>query len=168
MRTGTTDSSVRDMLAALVRDNPDPALGPKMEKAIAMFKKERNLLYIDLEPSARALRAVIKSQSHPDDLEYAVYIDHAGHFFCTTQNLRPCGGLRGQICKHVLLALVAAAKSGDGDARELSRWVSSTSATKPVLDKNEATQIFMKYKDALSGILAWRPVELLPEDFMAF
>ena len=167
MKNASADSSILTFIAGLTRANADPTLVPKIEKAIAMFKKERNLLYIDSDPGAGTMRAVIKSQTHPDELEYAVFLNKAGKFFCTTQNLHPCGGLRGQICKHIVLGLVALVKSGAMDGRELSSWVEQTAANRPALDKDEATQIFVKYKNALSGDSIWRPVEILPEDFMA-
>jgi hypothetical protein len=167
VKRATLDHSILTFIEELTRANVNPALVPKITKAVTMFKKERNLLYIDGDPGTGTMRAVIKSQTHPDELEYAVFLDHAGKFFCTTQNLRPCGGLRGQICKHIVLGLVAMVKSGIMDGCELSGWVGQTVANRPALDKDEATQIFLKYKNALSGQVDWRPVEILPEDFMA-
>jgi hypothetical protein len=163
----SSDGSILTLIEELTRANADPTLVPKIQKAFSMFKRERNLLYIDGDPGAGTMRAVIKSQTHPDELEYAVFLNKAGEFFCTTQNLRPCGGLRGQICKHIVLGLVALVKSGTMDGCDLSGWIERTMANRPVLDKDEATQIFLKYKKALSGTIEWRPVEILPEDFMA-
>lgn len=93
----------------------------KVDKAISMFKRERNLLYITRESDA--ISAVIKSQSHPYELEYAIKLNSDGSFFCGTQNLRPCGGLRGQICKHIILALIAVIKSKEATPNELIEWV---------------------------------------------
>ncbi|MEX2681668.1 MAG: hypothetical protein Q6373_008710 [Candidatus Sigynarchaeota archaeon] len=167
VKQAAADGSILAFVEEITRVNADPALVPKIQKAIAMFKKERNLLYIDGDPVAGTMKAVIKSQTHPDELEYAVFLNKAGNFFCTTQNLRPCGGLRGQICKHIVLGLIALVKSGTMDCREISGWVKLTSNNRPVLDKDEATRIFLKYKNALDGKLDWRPIEILPEDFMA-
>ncbi len=163
----SADDSILTLLEEITQSNADPALAPKITKAISMFKKERNLLYIDGDPVAGTMKAVIKSQTHPDELEYAVFLNKAGKFFCTTQNLRPCGGLRGQICKHIVLGLIAMVKSATMDSRALSGWVKQTINNRPTLDKDEATQIFLKYKDALAGKLDWRPIEILPEDLMA-
>jgi hypothetical protein len=167
MKRNPSDDTIYQFVDVLTRTITDPALVPKMQKAILMFKKERNLLYIDSDAVAGTLKAVIKSQSHPDELEYAVSLNKDGTFFCTTQNLRPCGGLRGQICKHLILSLVALVKSGAMTGRDLAGWVKETIANRPLLNKDEATQIFLKYKNALSGAVDWRPVEILPEDFMA-
>lgn len=167
VKHASTDDSILTLVKEITQSNADPALVTKITKAITMFKKERNLLYIDGDPVAGTMKAVIKSQTHPDELEYAVFLNKAGRFFCTTQNLRPCGGLRGQICKHIVLGMIAIAKSGTMDSRDLSGWVRQTINNRPALDKDEATQIFLKYKDALDGKLDWRPVEILPEDLMA-
>ncbi len=161
------DTTIQSFIEVLTRANKGLTLMPKIEKAISMFKRERNLLYIDSDPVAGTLRAVIKSQSHPEELEYAIFLNKTGNFYCTTQNLRPCGGLRGQICKHILLGLVALVKSGAMKGQELSGWVKETIANKPALNKDDATQIFLKYKNALTGEVDWRPVEIMPEDFMA-
>jgi hypothetical protein len=48
------------------------------------------------------------------------------------------------------------------------KWVDKTKLNKPYFDKNEATGIFLKYQNALEGVIEWRPVEILPEDFFAF
>lgn len=138
----------------------------KVDKAISMFKRERNLLYITRESDA--ISAVIKSQSHPYELEYAIKLNSDGSFFCGTQNLRPCGGLRGQICKHIILALIAVIKSKEATPNELIEWVKKSEQKRPEFIKQSATEIFLKYKMALEGKIEWRPVEIMPEDFMAF
>ena len=62
----------------------DRTLAPKIWKALKMFKKEKNLLYID--KTGDSLKAVVKSQSHPEKLEYALTLKAYGTFFCGTQN----------------------------------------------------------------------------------
>lgn len=144
----------------------DDKIPPRIDKAISMFKKEVNLLYI--EKDNESLKAVIKSQTHPDKLDYAINLTNKGEFFCGTQNLFPCGGLRGKICKHIILALFAAIKSNQGTPDELISWVDKTKTRKPIFDKPQATRIFLRYQNALDGKIEWRPVEMLPEDFVAF
>jgi hypothetical protein len=162
--------SVSDNILKFVRkinsSISDEKIPPRIEKAIKMYKKEVNLLYID--KNNESLKAVIKSQTNPNNLEYAVKISSQGRFFCGTQNLRPCGGLRGKICKHIILALIAAIKSNQGSIDELIEWVEKSKTYEPFLDKPEATGIFMKYQHAIEGVIEWRPVEILPEDFFAF
>lgn len=143
----------------------DEKIPPRIFKAIKMYKKESSLLYID--KTNESLKAVIKSQTNPDTLEYAVYLHSSGSFFCGTQNLHPCGGLRGKICKHIILALIAAIKSEQGTINELINWVDKTRNMRPNFIKSNATAIFLKYQNAIQGIIEWRPVEILPEDFIA-
>jgi len=160
------DNQIYTFVNKLYSSITDEKIPPRIDKAIKMYKKEVNLLYIDKTDDF--LKAVIKSQTNPDKLEYAVKLSSTGRFFCGTQNLRPCGGLRGKICKHIILALIAAIKSNQGSIDELIRWVEKTKTYTPYLDKPEATAIFMKYQHAKEGIIDWRPVEILPEDFFAF
>jgi hypothetical protein len=144
----------------------------RIANAIKMFRKERNLLYVFRDSDG--ISAVIKSQTHPEELEYAVTINKDGSFFCGTQNLHPCGGLRGAICKHIILALLAIIKSQAATSKELIEWVKKTKDQKPVFLKPQANKIFANYRLALKGELVtnekieWRPVEMVPEDFMAF
>ncbi len=77
-----------DKIRFSIRDETIP---PRITKAIRMFKKESNLLYIDKD--IESLRAIVKSQTHPDKLEYAILLNSDGNFFYGTQNLYPCGGL---------------------------------------------------------------------------
>ena len=125
----------------------DDKIPPRIDKAIRMYKKEVNLLYI--EKDNEGLKAVVKSQTHPEKLEYAVNLTAKGNFFCGTQNLYPCGGLRGKICKHIILALFAAIKSNQASGEELISWVEKTNNRKPYFDKPQATRIFLKYQNAL-------------------
>ena len=81
----------------IIRTFSDYYIGPKVQKAIAMFRKERNLLYID--KTDNVFKAVIKSQSQPNVYEYACTLRSDGSYFCSSQNLYRCGGLRGGICK---------------------------------------------------------------------
>ena len=157
----------RDLMNAIQHSN----LAPKIHKAIDMLRREKNLLYI--EKTEENLKAVVKSQTNPNKLDYACSIKSDGSFFCGTQNLYPCGGLRGTICKHIILTLIATVKQGYMANDELIEWVKKTINNRPKLNKPEASSIFMHYKDATNGSLdsikqiEWRPVEILPEDFMA-
>ncbi|MBN1801743.1 MAG: hypothetical protein JW891_09575 [Candidatus Lokiarchaeota archaeon] len=159
------DKEIKDFVDKLNRTIKDSSVPPRISKAISMFKKQRNLLYLD--KNGAELKAVIKSQTN-NDLDYAISIKSDGNFFCGTQNLRPCGGLRGKICKHIILGLIAAIKSGEADINSMIEWVQKTSSNKPSLLRDEAMEIFVKYKCALDGEIEWRPIELLPEDFIAF
>ncbi|MFX1316230.1 MAG: hypothetical protein ACFE9T_10225 [Promethearchaeota archaeon] len=160
------DDKILQFINTLNKNVNDERIPPRINKAISMFRREKNLLYVDKDDDS--LKAVIKSQTKPNQLEYAISLKSNGDFFCGTQNLYPCGGLRGKVCKHIILALIAVIKSGVGTQNEMIKWVGNTLSHKPKFIKPEATEIFIKYKYALEGKIEWRPIEVLPEDFMAF
>ena len=160
------DDKILRFINTLNKNINDERIPPRINKAISMFRREKNLLYIDKDDDS--LKAIIKSQTKPNQLEYAISLKSNGDFFCGTQNLFPCGGLRGKVCKHIILALIAVIKSGVGTQNEMIKWVDNTLSHRPKFIKSEATEIFIKYKYALEGKIEWRPIEVLPEDFMAF
>ena len=49
-----------------------------------------------------------------------------GTFSCCTQNLLPCGGLQGRICKHLLVLVVGLVKSGQADPTLVDRWITAS------------------------------------------
>jgi uncharacterized protein YjbI with pentapeptide repeats len=137
---------------------------PKIDKATAMLKAERFKLFNDV--TDEHLSGVVKSQSDPD-LIYACRIHKDGGYACCTQNLNICGGLRGSVCKHLLVLIVGLVKAGQLDPGVIDSWISKTHAAKPALDKEVMGEIFLKYKGAEAGEIDWRPTETLPEDFYA-
>jgi len=159
------ESDLKEFTHKIITTFHDSYIGPKVQKAISMFKKQRNLLYID--KTNNGFKAVIKSQSQPKKYEYACTLRRDGSYFCSSQNLYRCGGLRGGICKHIILSLIATFKQGNASSQELVDWVRKSLSYKAKLDKSEATAIFLKYKNALEGKIEWRPVEIFPEDLMA-
>ena len=43
------------------------------------------------------------------------FVDHKadGTYACCTQNLNPCGGLRGKLCKHLLVLIIGMTRGGE-------------------------------------------------------
>jgi uncharacterized protein YjbI with pentapeptide repeats len=136
----------------------------RMQKATAMLKAERFQLYADVTDAAVA--GVVKSQTSKD-LVYSCRLTADGQFGCGTQNLKPCGGLQGAPCKHLLVLIVGLAKAGQLDPATADAWLAASRANKPVLDKDAMTEAFLKYKGAEAGEVDWRPTETIPEDFYA-
>ncbi len=66
----------------------------RIQKATAMLKAEKFELFADVK--ADSLVGVVKSQSNAD-LVYSSRLCSDGKFSCCTQNLNPCGGLRGAL-----------------------------------------------------------------------
>ena len=147
------------MKAIVVRTDKE-----KVTKATKMLKASGFQLFNDVADTH--LLGVVKSQSDPD-LVYACRVDHEGHYACCTQNLNVCGGLRGSICKHLLVLIIGLVKAGQLDPATIDGWVAKTHGTKPGLDKETMGEIFIRYKGAEAGEVDWRPTETVPEDYYA-
>jgi hypothetical protein len=136
----------------------------KMQKASTMLKADRFQLFSEITPEH--VVGVVKSQTDAD-LVYSCRLASGGSYACCTQNLNVCGGLRGSLCKHLLVLLVGLVQGGDLDAQTAERWVVSAQKKKPVLDKDVMSEIFIRYKGAQAGEIDWRPTETIPEDYYA-
>ncbi len=134
----------------------------RMDKAGAMLKAERFQLFADVQDDS--LMGIVKSQSDKD-LVYSCRLTSAGAFGCCTQNLRPCGGLRGALCKHLLVLIVGLAKAGELDAATVDNWINLSRNQKPAIDEESMSATFLRYKGAEAGEIDWRPTETIPEDF---
>src|SRR5262245_4010536 len=81
----------------------------RLSKALAMLKAERFELFSQVESDS--VVGVVKSQTNRD-LVYSCRLAADGSFACCTQNLNACGGLRGALCKHLLVLVVGLTKAG--------------------------------------------------------
>jgi len=136
----------------------------KLAKATKMLKADRFELFVQQDDGH--LTGVVKSQSD-STLVYSCRLKSDGAFCCCTQNLNVCGGLRGSLCKHLLVLIVGLAQNGEIDAATVHNWVTLSTAHKPNLDKDAMSETFLKYKGAEAGEIDWRPTETVPEDFYA-
>ena len=74
----------------------------RMQKVTKMLRADRFQLFAEVTDDH--LTGVVKSQTD-GDLVYACRLSKSGEFFCCTQNLKHCGGLRGALCKHLLVLI---------------------------------------------------------------
>jgi uncharacterized protein YjbI with pentapeptide repeats len=155
------DHGEDDPLVQRLQRLADPV---KLDKALSMLKADRFRLYAQVEQDS--LVGVVKSQSDAS-LVYSCRLGADGGYSCCTQNLNVCGGLRGSLCKHLLVLIVGLAKSGELDAAAVARWVEASRTQKPVLDKDAMSETFLRYKGAEAGEVDWRPTETIPEDYYA-
>lgn len=139
----------------------------KINKVLSMLKKESFQLFTEVDKDQ--VCGVLKSQTDKD-LVYSCVLNTDGTFWCCTQNLRICGGLKGSVCKHILVMVIGLAKVGQLDASNGTKWIlrSKLVEKKPQIDKEKATSIFLKHKGAEANEIDWRPTETVPEDFYAF
>jgi uncharacterized protein YjbI with pentapeptide repeats len=138
----------------------------RLANALRMLKAERFQLFSEVDDEG--LVGVVKSQTDPD-LVYSCRLASDGSFHCCTQNLRPCGGLQGALCKHLLVLIVGLARGGKVDLGAVEQWIKKSRRRRlPGLDREAAGAVFLRYKGAVAGEVDWRPTETIPEDFYAF
>lgn len=136
----------------------------RMQKAGAMLKAERFQLFAEVKDDC--LVGVVKSQSSAERV-YSCRLAADGAFGCCTQNLRPCGGLRGALCKHLLVLIIGLAKAAQLDPATVDHWIDLSRRQKPAIDEDAMSATFLRYKGAEAGEVDWRPTETIPEDFYA-
>jgi Pentapeptide repeats (8 copies) len=137
----------------------------RLSKALSMLKTDRFKLFVEV--SDAALAGIVKSQNDPD-LVYSCTLTASGAFSCCTQNLNVCGGLRGALCKHLLVLVVGLAQAGEISPDTLDDWVQRSTLHQPELQREAASAILLRYKGAEAGEIDWRPTETVPEDFYAY
>lgn len=136
----------------------------RIKKATSMLKAERFRLFA--QAADDHLVGVVKSQSDPD-LVYSCRLTKEGEFSCCTQNLNVCGGLRGALCKHLLVLIIGMTNGGELDPNVVNQWITASRFKKPALDKDAMSETLLRYKGAEAGEVDWRPMETIPEDYYA-
>jgi len=142
----------------------DKVLPAKLKKATSMLKAERFQLFAEVKDDS--LVGVVKSQTNRE-LVYSCRLASDGKFSCCTQNLLPCGGLQGALCKHLLVLVIGLTRAGDLDPATVDNWINASHAHKPAIDKELMSETLLRYKGAEAGEVDWRPTETIPEDYYA-
>jgi hypothetical protein len=150
--------------AAFVKGLRDKLEAARVAKAMAMLKADTFRLFADVTHDT--ITGVVKSQTAAD-LVYSCRLASNGEFACGTQNLRPCGGLNGSLCKHLIVLIVGLVKAGEVDPATVDNWVNTSRVQTPRFDPDALSATFLKYKGAEAGTVDWRPTETIPEDFYA-
>ncbi len=151
-------------LAGLIKKLNRSVDASRMDKTSKMLKADRFQLFADVSPTN--LIGVVKSQTDYE-LFYSCRLAADGSFACCTQNLNVCGGLRGALCKHLLVLIIGLVQAGQLDPATADAWASASRKKKPVLEKDAMSQAFIRYKGAQAGEVDWRPTETMPEDYYA-
>ncbi len=165
MAKKAASKSAADPMTKFIKALAEKTDQPRVDKAKKMLKASRFELFTEYKEDC--LVGVVKSQTD-SDLVYSCRLDDKGNYACCTQNLNPCGGLRGKPCKHLLVLIIGLTKAGEVNTETMKKWVSKTRNKKAVLDKNLMSETFLRYKGAESGEIDWRPTETIPEDYYAF
>src|SRR5205823_502561 len=109
----------------------------------------------------------VRSQKKAD-LVYSCHLNARGRYGCCTPDLAPCWGMRGQLCKHLLVLIVGLTKSGALDAGTTAAWVTAIGRKGPSLHEELLSDTLVIYKGAEAGEIDWRPTETIPEDYFAY
>jgi hypothetical protein len=136
----------------------------RLDNALKMLKASRFQLYVQLDASG--VVGVVGSQTGSLRV-YSCRLGSDGVYGCCTQNLKVCGGLRGAPCKHLFVLLIGLIQAGQADAATIDYWLQIARKRKPALDREIMTATFLRYQQAQSGEVDWRPTETVPEDFYA-
>ncbi len=134
----------------------------RIDKALKMLKKERFQLFSQI--TAEQVVGIVRSQTD-SELVYACTLNETGNFSCCTQNLKPCGGLKGALCKHLLVLIIGLTKSEQLEPNKAANWVLQSKFHQPKMQKDLISDVFLQYKGALVGEFDWRPTETIPEDY---
>ncbi len=137
----------------------------RFDKVLTMLKADRFQLFAKVESSM--VLGVVRSQTDAE-LVYGCKLCEDGTFCCCTQNLNACGGLRGQVCKHILVLVIGLVKAEELNPTNADTWTRASAMYKPKLDRDEMAELFIQYAGAQAGDIDWRPTETIPEDYYAF
>ena len=148
-------------LAVHLRTLTDPK---KVERAIRMLKEGALQLYH--LTTASSVGGIVRSQTEPEAY-YACWMQDDGSFSCFDGNMRLCMGMRGDICKHLVVLLVGLASKGLLDARVAHGWAQVASRESPVEEPQASAELVLRLKSAQAGEIDWRPTETVPEDYYA-
>ncbi|HEX5270936.1 MAG TPA: pentapeptide repeat-containing protein [Gemmataceae bacterium] len=139
----------------------------RLSRAVEMLKAERFQLYAQVESGA--LFGVVRSQRDPR-VVYSCRLASNGSFACCSQDLAVCLGLRGALCKHVMVLLIGLVRAGEIDPRTAERWVKASHENLQyavAIDDDLMSEALLRYRAAQAGQLDWRPTETIPEDYYA-
>jgi len=130
--------------------------------ALSRPRKVEKVPFVELY--AGRLQGVVSSGSDIERVYVSYFEANTGNYYCSTNNNRPCGGLRGSPCKH-LEALVAEALLQFGSARNIAYLGLSAAEPDKVktsydlmrhfrggLNKVEAGMVFSRFLSYLSHV----------------
>ena len=157
-RSGPTDT----VTALLVEMNT--RLEPKrVRRAVDMLKGQSFRLYAD--PTSERLVGVVRGHHSTNTYSNAIYPD--GRYSCCSQDLDPCMGMQGTVCKHLMVLMLGLGRAGQIDIGAAIGWVQAAAARRPAHLGDLLAETLVRYKGAEAGEVDWRPTETLPEDFYA-
>lgn len=139
---------------------------PRVDPGKRVLKK---VPYVEL--FGGRLQGVVSSGSSAERVYVSFFEAGSGDFYCSTNNNRPCGGLRGSACKH-LDTLVVNAVAQFGPER-LARYLGCGESVERAADiarllggsqrKEQASMVFARFLDYLRYVELPTSVQPAPE-----
>lgn len=169
-RSAPTASDLDSLLAVLPQrldgraGEPGDRARNRVDNVRRMLAAESFRLYHDLAPAQ--LSGIVRSQSERERF-YACSLAADGRHACCSERIYPCGGLRDGVCKHILVLLLGLVQSGQLDAGQADAWLCASIGQRAALDREAMAELVLRYQGAEAGTLDWRPVDTVPEDFLA-
>lgn len=136
----------------------------RVDNVRRMLAAESFRLYHDLAPTR--IQGIVRSQSDGERF-YACSLAADGAHACCSERLNPCGGLRDGACKHILVLLLGLVQAGQLEAGRADEWLCASIGQRAALDREAMAELLLRYQGAQAGTLDWRPVDTIPEDFLA-
>jgi Pentapeptide repeats (8 copies) len=137
----------------------------RLGKAMKLLKRNRFTLFTQVKDDT--MIGVVRSHATPG-LVYACRLASAGRFGCCTHYLHSCSQQGGKMCHHVLVLLVGLAQSGQIDLARVAGWVEDSVYMHPDVNREDMSEVLLRYKGAEACEIDWRPTETIPEDFYAY
>jgi uncharacterized protein YjbI with pentapeptide repeats len=134
----------------------------KLDKALDLLQATPLELFFDLSQSS--VSGVVRAPDDPD-LAFCCHLSDDGAYGCCSSNLATCNGLRGSLCKHLLVLLVGLVQKGVLPADRAAQLVAASTENKPETDKELCSQSLERLESADRGGPVWKPVATNPEDF---
>ena len=134
----------------------------KLDKALDLLQATPLELFYDLSKSS--VSGVVRAPADPD-LAFCCHLSDDGAYGCCSSNLATCNGLRGSLCKHLLVLLVGLVQKGVLSADQAAKWVAASTENKPETDKELCSQSLERLEAADQGGTPWKPVATNPDDF---
>jgi uncharacterized protein YjbI with pentapeptide repeats len=135
----------------------------RLSKAVSMLKAEKFQLFAEVDADQAV--GIVRSQSCFGI--YSCRLTRQGQFACVTDGLNTCGGLKGAVCKHLLVLILGLTKAGQFDPGTAHQWLQMSKQQRQTTDKNSLAETLLKYKGVQAGEVDWRPTETVPEDYYA-
>ncbi len=137
----------------------------RMDKALRILKKNKFQLFSEV--SDKGVIGIVRSQTD-EKLVYGCTLTSDGSYTCCTQNFKLCGGLKGAVCKHILVLIIGLAKANQLNLTEAIKWTVASLDHKTKLNKPAIAKVFLKYQGVEAGDIDWRPTETMPEDYYSY